>query len=102
MNDWEIKRILPEINDFALLSMREETSAKKVSNYLKRNVISVLDPTFLLTKEEWIQTLHLNRDNKKFILFYSLHGITKFNKILLLNYQKQETAKFLLLLLSAI
>ena len=97
MNDWEIKRILPEINDFALLSMREETSAKKVSNYLKRNVISVLDPTFLLTKEEWIQTLHLNRDNKKFILFYSLHGITKFNKIknTLIELSKARNCKIL-------
>ncbi len=97
MNDWEIKRILPEINDFALLSMREETSAKKVSNYLKRDVISVLDPTFLLTKEEWIQTLHLNRDNKKFILFYSLHGITKFNKIknTLIELSKARNCKIL-------
>ena len=96
MTDEELKMIIPYINQFDAVSMREISSTKRMNEFLKDTVVNVLDPTFLLTKEEWIKLLNLRKDNsKKFILYYSLGGVNyiKKNRPILKQLAKQYGCK---------
>lgn len=53
--------IRPWLNDFKALSCREDTGAKILSEITGREVETVLDPTLLLTGEEWREIFKLNR-----------------------------------------
>lgn len=64
------KRLL---SDFAFLSCREKTGAELLENLLGRYVKPVLDPTFLLKKEEWSELIKNQNDNTEpYILTYFL------------------------------
>lgn len=82
MADWELKPMLSLIKQFDSISMRETESAKHMSRLLGQTVLTVLDPTFLLTKEEWIAQLNLKKNNvEKFILYYSLGGTNQLKTV---------------------
>ena len=73
MTEEELQRILPELKQFDALSFRESMSAEKMSTLLGRPIETVLDPTFLLTKGDWITRLQLQKnDGERYILLYSL------------------------------
>lgn len=75
MTDEELQLILPYLRQFHTLAFRESTSAEKMAALLERSVETVLDPTFLLTKDEWISQLQLQKkDDNRYILVYSLGG----------------------------
>ena len=75
MTDDELSRIIPYVKKFDSIAMREGESAEKMSALLGRKIPSVLDPTFLLTKEDWIKALDLKKtDEEPYILYYSLGG----------------------------
>ena len=88
MNDEDLKKAEPLIREFAHISMREDEAAKRMEKLLGREVASVLDPTFLLTKEEWDEHLRLGSNNnlQDYYLFYALnggkHGYTETDTIL--------------------
>ncbi len=84
MEGEDLKRILPEINSFHSLSFREDAAAKKISQLLHKEVCYVLDPTFLLSKEEWIEKLNLKKikNREPYILCYSLAGARSIAKLL--------------------
>lgn len=46
---------LKRLQNFQEISVREKNTQKKLAMLLNRNVEFVLDPTFLLSKEEWLQ-----------------------------------------------
>lgn len=72
MTDNELKKIEPEIKKFQYIAMRELEAAKRMENLLNRKIETVLDPTFLLKKEQWIKELQLMLyDEENFILYYS-------------------------------
>lgn len=74
MNEEEIKRILPYIQEFEAISFREKSSAQKIAGLINKKVDNVLDPTFLLNKEEWIKRFNLSSiKGDKYILFYALN-----------------------------
>lgn len=55
------------------ISVREEGSKKNIQNLLDKECLIHVDPTLLLTKEQWIKKLNLSSNNEKsYILFYSL------------------------------
>lgn len=56
--------------NFADISMREKSGADFVGRILHRKVVDVLDPTLLLTKEEW-EKIGRKPGAKDYILFYS-------------------------------
>lgn len=73
MTDDEIAYILPDIKAFDCISFREENTAKKIRDDFNVENSSVLDPTFLLSKEEWISKLSLTpQEASDYILFYVL------------------------------
>lgn len=81
MTDAELERIKPQLDDFSRIAMREPSSAEKISAMLGKSVESVLDPTFLLNKDEWIEKLSLKKAEGDYILFYSLGGPTPFSRV---------------------
>lgn len=73
MTDDEIEYILPDIQAFNYISFREENTARKVRDEFNVENYCVLDPTFLLTKAQWINKLSLERQaGSDYILFYVL------------------------------
>lgn len=83
MTDEELQRILPELRYFDALSFRESSSAEKMTALLSSPVETVLDPTFLLTKDDWISNLKLQKnDSERYILVYSLGGPKQLLKLL--------------------
>ena len=83
MTDEEIEYILPELRKFDALAFREVTSAEKMAKFLDRPVEAVIDPTFLLKKNDWIDCLQLQRGfDEKYILAYFLCDPKSLLKIL--------------------
>lgn len=93
MTDSELQKIVPELQQFDVLSFRESSSAKKMSEFLDCSIQTVLDPTFLLTKDDWINSLDLHNEAKEqYILYYSLSGPKKISLFIpnLLNFAKKS------------
>lgn len=61
------------------ISVREQEGAKIIKDLTGKDAIVVVDPTMLLTKEQWmsIAKKHDNKPNKKYLLTYFLGGISK-------------------------
>lgn len=61
------------------ISVREQEGAKIIKDLTGKDAIVVVDPTMLLTKEQWlsISKKHDNKPNKKYLLTYFLGGISK-------------------------
>ena len=83
MNDKEeLKKLCGEIINFRHISMREKSGAEKIQPLIPNKIKIVLDPTFLLTKDEWINCLSLKKEKRhKYVLFYSLAGRKTLGKI---------------------
>lgn len=62
------------LKDFSFIGVREQTAEKELMPLLGRNVVTVLDPSFLLTEQEWAElTVNINLDikkNEKYIFCY--------------------------------
>lgn len=78
MTSEEIDDILTDLKNFQHISMRETTSAKLIEKKLSRCVQSVLDPTLLLSGDDWRCEYNLPDPKEEYILFYSLGN----NKVL--------------------
>jgi hypothetical protein len=76
MKDDEIDRIIPYIKEFDHISFREKISSEIVTSKLGRKIETVLDPTLLISRDEWVNLLKLKDDERdnNYILFYSLAG----------------------------
>jgi hypothetical protein len=68
------------LSRFSGLSVREQDTADYLTTLLQRQVETVVDPTLLLTHEQWLQSLEhtlesfvpANRNHNAFILVYAL------------------------------
>lgn len=60
------------------ISVREEAGATTIKRLIQRDVDVAPDPTLLLTKEEWLETLEIKecKQNKNFILLYFITPIS--------------------------
>lgn len=65
-------KILPLIDDFDSLSCREKSGCDFIKLLTNRNAEHVVDPTFLLTKEEWLNISISPKMSSKYILIYAL------------------------------
>lgn len=66
--------VSPWLSDFAAVSAREPRGAEILSLITNREIPSLLDPTLLLSKEEWIRLLdiHKNKSDDKYCFCYLL------------------------------
>ena len=59
--------------NFDSISLREQEGAELISRLLKKDVKCVLDPTLLLSKQEWYDKFDLVNENvEKYVLVYVL------------------------------
>lgn len=67
------------LSDFNHISVREEAGAKIIKELTGRDVDVLVDPTLMLTKEEWLKISKPspNKPNKPFILIYYLGKLPK-------------------------
>ena len=66
------KSIISTINNFDCLSIREQDSAKLLSNICSRDIKCCLDPVFLLSKYDWVKYLTNTKHNNDYILVYAI------------------------------
>lgn len=67
------------ISNFDKISVREKTATNIVSQMVNKNVETVLDPTLLLSAEEWSQLLNIKKTNEKYIFVYELYNNPQLN-----------------------
>lgn len=60
-----------QLSKFRYISVREKTGQDICGSQLGLSAEVVLDPTLLLTKEEWVGRFHIQAKNKKYILVYA-------------------------------
>lgn len=65
--------------------MREVESAKRMTKLLNREITAVVDPTFLLNKNEWINNMGLGEKKTKINIYCTIHlvELSHFERILL-------------------
>lgn len=69
-----IDKIKTDILDFDALSCREESGAAVLSQITERNIPRVLDPTLLLSAQEWDRVAVQPNYRRKYIFIYDLNG----------------------------
>ena len=62
----EFKILLQKLD---AISLREKDSVEFVNQYIDKEVVDVLDPTLLISQEEWTEKFDLRYNGKKFVLF---------------------------------
>lgn len=75
------KEMIGLLSDFNHLSCRESLGAEYMEKILNKHVPSVLDPVYLLSKDEWRLIASEKRINDDYILIYDLNGKENLIKI---------------------
>ena len=79
-----------KISQIDYISVREEDTKNELKKIIDKNIEVVLDPTLLLTKDEWNTELKkLNQEKEKYILAYVVEPNIEFVKIV--NKLSQKT-----------
>lgn len=81
------------LDDMDFLSIREFNGKKWLENIVDRNVPVILDPTMLLTKEEWMKYATHGRIIKEDYLFYYAFHYNKEQNDLVMEIAKRKKLK---------
>ena len=83
LNEYQINLFKKNINRFDSISVRENTAKRLLSSLTDTQIDVVLDPVFLLTKEEW-QLIQIDyKLDYKYILVYAVNSYSKkINKVI--------------------
>lgn len=67
-------KVKKQLNSFQAISVRENDGKEYLDTLLDQQVEHVLDPTLLLTREDWVERLNLDiqTENENYILVYSI------------------------------
>lgn len=71
------EKISKYLYDFDALSCREQVGAEFISSIVKETVPTVVDPTMLLSKQEWQDIAVKPQIRSKYIFIYDLNGAEK-------------------------
>lgn len=81
---------MKKINQIDYISVREEDTKKELDKIVKKDINVVLDPTLLLTKEDWNEKIsNIKDENEKYIFAYVVKGDDEYKKIV--NYLSEKT-----------
>lgn len=74
-----IKTHESQLQQFKAIGVREESIAKRIENFLTKEIRVTIDPTLLLKAYDWIKYLNLNNRilQEKYVLVYPLRERTK-------------------------
>ncbi len=83
MSDTEIDKIIEDVRAFNAVSFREYESYEKLSEQFNLKCTNVLDPTWLIEKDEWIKRLSLTKNNSEnYLLYYALNKRSEISQAL--------------------
>lgn len=69
----DAKKWLSHLNSYSAISVREVKAAEIIRRYIGRSVEVVLDPTLLLSKQDWLNfSQTINNQSRPYILVYVL------------------------------
>ena len=68
---WDRDKICSCLNEIKYLSAREKSGAEIIRNYINRNVPTVVDPTLLLEKDDWMEFVRDRKHRKNYLLLYT-------------------------------
>lgn len=101
-SDYEANVMIPAISRFGTISVREETAKNLLQKYISQPVYTVLDPTLLLTIEEWEKVSTKRMIDEKYALVYFFSNSLEIRKkaqrfckdrgleLIVIPYAKQE------------
>lgn len=91
----EIKeKIKDKLTKFHKITVREESAVEFLNDLGIKNSKSVIDPTFLLSRQEWEEKLKLSEDGDDYILVYMIDDPQK-NMVKIKKIAKQEKLKII-------
>lgn len=70
--DYNRKKMSKYISDFACLSVREDSGIKLIKELTGRDAIHLIDPTLMVDRETWKETLGIKDKKENYILAYFL------------------------------
>lgn len=77
------KEFIRKVSQIDCISVREKDAKEKLSKIIDKPINVVLDPTLLMTKEEWDNKLeNCSKENEKYILAYVVEKDEEYIKIL--------------------
>lgn len=74
----EAEQVKNLLHDFEMISVREKGTMAMLETLLKRRIYHVVDPTLLLSKNDWVKSFGIELDNRqgipkhKYMLLYSV------------------------------
>lgn len=74
------EKIKNELDKYDFITVRELTAKKLLESYGINNCTVTLDPTLLISKEQWELIANRNIKEKEYILVYQLHNSKEFEK----------------------
>lgn len=83
------------LSSFSNISIREEQGQKIIKNLINSDVPILLDPTFLLKKDEWDQIVVESTDKENYILTYFLGIISSKRKRKIKKFAKKNNLKII-------
>ncbi|MEZ9901683.1 polysaccharide pyruvyl transferase family protein [Vibrio breoganii] len=82
-NSEELSTLKQHLEKYHALSVRESGTAELLTDLMKKDVSHVIDPTLLLTKEEWLNKLGDNKFRQEdFILVYVIKKTPLLKKVI--------------------
>jgi hypothetical protein len=82
-NPEELNSLKQNLEKYHALSVRESGTAELLTSLMNREVSHVIDPTLLLTKEEWLDKLGDNKfREKEYILVYVIKKTSLLKKVI--------------------
>lgn len=71
-DDAYVKEIISLTSDFKAVSVREKSLEEQMNRLGAAGAVTVLDPTLLLTKEQWLRFVRPSEKKEPYILMYGL------------------------------
>ena len=102
LSEFVVNKMIPYIKKFNYLGIREKTGTELLKKYIDNHIETVLDPTMLLTQNEWDSVSSkqiVNEDYAIFYFFSNSYNVRKKSeefckknnlKMVLIPYAKQE------------
>ena len=90
------KKIIKKyLNNIDRLSIRENSGKKMIKDLLDRDVEVCLDPTLLLSKDEWKKALDIKKIDENYVFCYFLNEPSKNAKNMIHKLEKEKNLKII-------
>lgn len=81
-NEMHIRLMAKQIEKIDYISVREKRAAQILSNYMNNKIDVVLDPTLIISNNEWSKIADKGKERTDYIFVYVLGKIEKYKKLI--------------------